>query len=183
MPTFLAFDGGGRGQQKPPDDAGVAVETLVDWLQCPDCGAELAYQAIEQLEAAAGDCGILRCPCGVYPVLDGVPILRRGRLAHRTISDARVVAEGDDVAAITVAIKAGRGLGALVRVLSAPICPWPLNRTGLGRHLSIREPMRSAGLAVRRRRIRRMLEQRNELAAEDWMAAFTWHAPVAEDPF
>ncbi|GAB5537083.1 MAG: hypothetical protein Rubg2KO_33320 [Rubricoccaceae bacterium] len=159
------------------------LEALTLKLQCPACGAELAYVPVEQNEAAAGECGLLQCPCSVYPLLDGVPILRRGRLAHHTISDARIVAEGDDVAEIVTAIKGGEGLHALVRVLSVPICPWPLNRIGALRRLSIREPMRSVGLSLRQRRIRRMLMRRDSLTAEDWMAAFTWHAPVAEDPF
>lgn len=161
----------------------MTLDALVSLLRCPVCGDNLDYEAVEQRDAAAGNCGRLECACSVYPVLDGVPILRHGRLAHHTISDARIVSEGNDVSAITAAIEAGRGLDALVRVLSAPVCPWPFNRIGWARRLSLREPMRAAGLAVRRRRIRQMLERRDELAAEDWIAAFTWHAPVAEDPF
>jgi len=161
----------------------MTLEALVSVLQCPACGGGLDYETIEQADASAGACGLLRCACAVYPVLDGIPILRQGRLAHHTISDARIVADGNEVEAIVESIEMGQGLEALVRLLAAPLCPWPLNRLGVARRLSGREPLRSAGLALRQRRIRQMLAVRDHLTAEDWMSVLYWHAPVAEDPF
>ena len=154
-----------------------------DLLRCPECGGDLAYEPITQHDDTAGNCGLLRCACFVYPVLDGVPVLTQERLAHRSISDDRVVAGGplpEDLAGL---IDAGRALDGLVSLLTFPVCPWPLNRVGALRRLSLRGPHHTLGLAYRKRRIRRMLARRETLTAEDWLAAFYWHAPAPFDPF
>ena len=162
----------------------VTLDALVALLRCPACGGALTFDAVPQPDPEAGTCGVLRCPCAAdYPVLDGVPVLRAGRLDRRSIADDLVLAPGPDVAAVVTEIKAGRALGALVDLLAAPLCPWPLNRVGAGRRLSLMGPLRSAGLAVRRRRLRAMLRQRDGLTAEDWLAAFYLHAPEVYDPF
>lgn len=161
----------------------MTLDALGPLLRCPDCGGPLALDRVRQRDAEAGDCGLLRCGCAVWPVLDGVPILRRGRLDRRSIADARVLAPGPEVEAVVALVRDGRALDALVEVLSPPVCPWPLNRVGALRRLSLREPLRAAGLAVRRRRVRRMLARRVALTAEDWLSLFYWHAPEVYDPF
>ena len=159
------------------------VDALLPLLRCPACEGRLDYESVVQRDAEAGECGLLRCGCAVYPVLDGVPILRGGALAHRSIADARVMAEGDAVEDVVARVAEGHGLDALVRLLTTPFCPWPLNRIGAFRRLSLREPLASAGLAVRRERTRRRLSERGRLTAEDWLSALYWHGPVSYDPF
>ncbi|WP_143537589.1 methyltransferase domain-containing protein [Rubrivirga marina] len=162
----------------------MTLDALTPLLRCPACGAALSLDRVPQPDPEAGDCGVLRCPCAAdYPVLDGVPILRTGRLDRRSIADDLVLAPGPDVAAVVSAVEAGRALGALVDLLAAPLCPWPLNRVGAGRRLSLLGPLRSAGLALRRRRVHAMLRHRDGLTAEDWLATFYLHAPEVYDPF
>ena len=162
----------------------MTLDALTPHLQCPACGGALAFSGVPQPHPEAGTCGVLRCPCAAdYPVLDGVPVLRTGALDRRSIADDRVLAPGPDVAGVVSDVEAGRALDALVGLLAAPLCPWPLNRLGAGRRLALREPLLSAGLALRRRRVRGMLRRRSALTAEDWLRAFYWHAPEVYDPF
>lgn len=161
----------------------MTLAALVDRLRCPECSGPLAFAPAPQPDGLAGACGVLRCGCAAYPVLDGIPILRRGPLAHRSIGDDRVVAGGPTTAAVVARVEAGRAADALVELLSFPVCPWPLNRVGALRRLSLRGPLRRAGLAWRRRRVRRMLARRDALTAEDWLRELYWHAPAPFDPF
>ena len=161
----------------------MTAAALIDRLQCPDCGGALALAPAPQPDGLLGACGVLRCGCAAYPLLDGVPILSRGPLAHRSIGDDRVVAAGPSAAEVVAQVEAGRALDALAELLTFPVCPWPLNRVGALRRLSLREPQHRSGRAWRRRRVRRMLARRASLTAEDWFRAFYWHAPVPFDPF
>ena len=152
-------------------------------LRCPECGHDLAYEPIPQRDDRVGDCGLLHCSCFNYPVLDNIPILTQERLVHRSIADDRVVAGGPLPNDLTGLIANGSALEGLVSLLTFPVCPWPLNRVGALRRLSLRAPHHVLGLAYRKRRIRRMLARRETLTAEDWLAAFYWHAPAPFDPF
>lgn len=154
---------------------------LVNILRCPACRAPLDYRPAPQ--PSGGEYGVLRCPCAAYPVVDGVPILLEHDVPIRSIADARRVDDGPRVDRLVALVEAGDGREALVDLLSVPICPWPLNRLGAARALSLRTPVRGATLAARRRRIRRMLDCADALTAEDWMAALYLHAPIPFDPF
>ena len=123
----------------------MTLAALLPLLRCPACGGPLAYERVGQREAAAGECGVLRCGCSAYPVLDGVPVLRRGELALRSIADARVLAPGVTADAVVAQVRAGRGLDALADVLTTPLCPWPLQRLGAARRLSLWRPLRGGG--------------------------------------
>lgn len=160
----------------------MTVETLSAFLQCPACGGGLAFEAVPQ-RASVGAFGLLRCGCATYPVVGDVPILVRGRIPVRSIADARVVADGPTVASLVAQILAGDGMSGLAELLAFPVCPWPLNGVGALRRMSQREPLRSAGLAARRRRVRWMLGRAEALTAEDWLNALYWHSPVPFDPF
>ena len=156
---------------------------LTPLLRCPACGDGLAFEPVPQPDAVAGTCGLLRCRCAVYPVLDGIPVLTRDRLAHRSIADDRAVAGGPQPSDLAALVAAGRALDGLVDLLTFPVCPWPLNRIGAFRRLSLRGPHQALGLVYRRRLVRRMLTRRDALTAEDWLSAFYWHAPIPFDPF
>ena len=162
----------------------MTLDALVPLLRCPACGGDLDLVRHSQPDPEVGDCGVLNCACSaVYPVLDGVPILRVGSLDRRSIADDLVLAPGPSVASVVSDIEAGRALSALVALLAAPVCPWPLNKVGAFRRLALLDPLRSAGLALRRRAVRAMLRQRDNLTAEDWLGSFYWHAPEIYDPF
>ncbi|NNF58552.1 MAG: methyltransferase domain-containing protein [Rhodothermaceae bacterium] len=159
------------------------LQHLVAFLRCPDCEQRFTLQPIPQRDAEVGECGLLRCACFAYPVLDGVPVLTKERLPHRSIADDRVVADGPLPGDLAALVEEGRALEGLVDLLTFPVCPWPLNRVGALRRLSLRGPHHALGLAYRKRRVRRMLARRDALTAEDWLDAFYWHAPAPFDPF
>lgn len=161
----------------------MSLDDLIARLRCPVCGADLTYEPVAQASDLVGTCGLLRCPCFVYPVLDGVPILMQDRLDHRSIADDRVIVSGPCPTEVAALVAQGEGLRALVDVLSPPVCPWPLNRVGALRRLSGRGPHAEVGLSLRKRWVHKMLARRRDLTAEDWLAALYWHAPVPFDPF
>lgn len=150
-------------------------------LRCPACRGALDYTPVPQ--PGGGEYGVLRCACAVYPVIDGVPLLLDGEAPIRSIADARRVDSGPPLARLVALVERGAGREALVDLLSVPVCPWPLSRLGAARTLALREPLRSASLAARRRRVHRMLDRADALTAEDWMAALYLHAPVPFDPY
>ena len=162
----------------------MTLDALAPLLRCPACGGDLDLGRRPQPDPEVGDCGVLACACSaVFPVLDGVPILRTGSLDRRSIADDLVLAPGPSVASVVSDIEAGHALRALVALLAAPVCPWPLNKVGTFHRLSLLDPLRQAGLALRRRAVRAMLRQRGGLTAEDWLGSFYWHAPEVYDPF
>ena len=163
-------------------DARCGFTRLVSRLACPDCRAGLAFTPAEAPASARGPYGVLRCPCAAYPVVDGVPVLLKGTVAVRSISDARVVGAGPDAADLVRLVEAGRGEEALARLLAFPVCPWPLNLTPAGRAWSQAGPVRRAGLAVRRRTLRRWLRAKDR-TAEDWLSLFYHRSPTLFDPF
>lgn len=157
-------------------------DALVTRLACPDCRAGLTFTLVEGPASARGPYGVLRCPCAAYPVVDGVPVLLKGTVAVRSISDARVVVSGPESAALVRQIEAGQGEAALVSLLAFPVCPWPLNLTPAGRAWSQAGPVRSSGLALRRRTLRRWLRTPDR-TAEDWFSLFYLRSPTLFDPF
>ncbi len=161
----------------------MTISELSKILQCPECGGSLDFESVPQAESEVGGCGLLRCSCFVYPVLDGVPILTQKRLLHRSIADDRAIAGGPFPNDLAKRIGEGRAIDGLVDLLAFPVCPWPLNRIGALRRLSLGGLHHRLGLGYRRRRVRRMLQHRDQLTAEDWLAAFYWHAPAPFDPF
>ena len=51
--------------------------SLLHWLRCPFCGGQLNPSGIEPVPQASGY-DVLTCWCGRYPVVAGIPILKRG---------------------------------------------------------------------------------------------------------
>ena len=126
----------------------MTIEALVAALRCPDCDGAFAYEAVAQEDPGLGPCGLLRCACATYPVVDGIPVLRQDAAVRRG-----TIADGFNSAVALVAT--GSGHEALVDMLVA----------GAGRA--------TVGTSeLRRRRIRKMLARRDELSAADCIAEF-----------
>lgn len=158
------------------------IDLFAPLLSCPDCRAGLTFTPADPPATARGAYGVLRCPCAAYPVIDGVPVLLRGRVAVRSIADSRMVANGPDAADLVRQVEAGQGEDALVSLLSFPVCPWPFNLSAAGRAASQFGPVGTAGLAVRRQTVRRWLRA-GDRTAEDWFSLFYWRSPTLFDPF
>lgn len=60
----------------------VRLQRLVKCLRCPSYNHGPAYELVLQHEDEAGDCGLSRCLCFAYPVLNNVPILTQMTLTN-----------------------------------------------------------------------------------------------------
>ncbi|MGQ0604327.1 MAG: methyltransferase domain-containing protein [Anaerolineales bacterium] len=68
----------------------------IDDLQCPWCHAPFRSKALGRYQAGGDD--ILTCACGAYPIVAGIPIIRRGEVgnAGETVEDlVRWIEAGD----------------------------------------------------------------------------------------
>jgi SAM-dependent methyltransferase/uncharacterized protein YbaR (Trm112 family) len=81
--------------------------SLLHWLRCPFCGGKLNPVTTDRVTAES-EYNVLTCYCGQYPVVGGIPILKRG-----AIGTAGQTA--DEVIAL---IQAGRHLEALLALIS-----------------------------------------------------------------
>jgi ubiquinone/menaquinone biosynthesis C-methylase UbiE len=89
-------------------------DSFIQWLRCPLCLCGLKPEAMSSAESVK-DYNVLVCRCSQYPIVAGIPILRKG-----VIGTARLTA--DEV--ITL-IQAGKYRESLVR-LTMPPAPPPL---------------------------------------------------------
>src|SRR5215467_7836334 len=83
--------------------------SLWHWLRCPFCSGGFSAFLSEQV-AGTPVYGVLTCYCGQYPVVDGIPILKKG-----TIGTAGQTA--DQVIAL---IQAGEPSEALLAMIVPP---------------------------------------------------------------
>jgi SAM-dependent methyltransferase len=129
-------------------------------LQCPQCRRPLDGDAVSF--------GLLSCGTHTYPVIDGIPVLRHGRVAvqHHTTSEEEV--SGPTVAELVELVRAGRGREALVRLLAFPP---DLPIRGANRFAV--PGLAAFGVRLRRRTVRQMLgEHRERYSAKDWLELF-----------
>jgi SAM-dependent methyltransferase/uncharacterized protein YbaR (Trm112 family) len=81
--------------------------SLLHWLRCPFCGGKLNAAKTNRV-AAEAEYNVLTCYCGQYPVVGGIPILRRGAIGAADQTTDEVIA----------LIQAGRNLEALLSFIS-----------------------------------------------------------------
>ncbi|MEJ2863961.1 class I SAM-dependent methyltransferase [Actinomycetospora flava] len=134
-------------------------------LTCPSCRDALAFTATPD-PSFDGTFGVLICGCSEYPVLDGIPVLRRGRVDVQEHATGRTEVAGPVFAELVALLRDGRGAEALVAMLAFP--PRSPSRRGL-RFLARRTPAARLALAARRAEVRAMLDDVDALTAQDWM--------------
>ncbi|MFC5142962.1 class I SAM-dependent methyltransferase [Actinomycetospora rhizophila] len=129
-------------------------------LTCPWCRGTLAFTPTPD-PSFDGTFGVLTCGCGEYPVLDGIPVVRRGRVDVQEHATGRTEVHGPTVAELVALLRAGRGADALVAMLAFP--------PRLPGRLTRRWPLAGLALAARRAEVRAMLDDVDALTAQDWM--------------
>ncbi|GAA4910300.1 methyltransferase family protein [Actinomycetospora succinea] len=130
-------------------------------LICPRCRGALAYTPTP-VESFDGEFGVLSCGCDEYPVLDGIPVLRRGRVDVQEHATGRTEVDGPTVGRLVELLRDGRGVDALVAMLAFP--------PRLPRRFPARRgPAARLALAARRAEVRAMLDDVDALTAQDWM--------------
>jgi SAM-dependent methyltransferase len=148
---------------------------MTDWLailRCPYCQGEFSFERVTAPRSGRAEFGTLRCACDRFPVLDGVPVIQRGRLGvfNHVTGEAEVA--GLPIADVVRLIEDGHTETALLHALALPGLP-----AGLDGYLPWRirhsEAMRSfAGWSGRRELTREILNRRDTIGAQDLFQFF-----------
>src|SRR5262249_23640121 len=75
-------------------------------LNCPFCGGELNCDRSAP-SGASSDYGVLACHCGRYPIVAGIPIIKKGTIGN----------QGQDAHEVIDLIEAGRQRGARIAMV------------------------------------------------------------------
>lgn len=139
-------------------------------LVCPECRATLAFAPAPTQPLEGGIFGVLSCPCSEYPVVDGIPVIRQGRVDVQDHMTERAEVDGPTVARLVELIRGDDPVESLVELLAFPL-PTPLN---LGSHPGVRLPFTRGpwphvAHEARRGEVRALLGELGSLTAQDWM--------------
>jgi SAM-dependent methyltransferase/uncharacterized protein YbaR (Trm112 family) len=156
------------------DHLRMTPEPPLSTLRCPHCRTAFDYQDRPSRHLPGRQFGLLDCGRHTYPVIDGIPVIRHGRVPVQDHTTGTVEAPGPTVDYLVGHVRGGDGLKALVSLLAfAPELPWPLPRVPVVRDLLTAGPAKAIGLRVRHRTVRRMLAVNpNDQTAQDWMELF-----------
>ena len=139
-------------------------------MRCPDCRGDLEFEPAGGQELPGGRFGVLTCGCASYPVLDDIPVIRRGRVDVHDHMTGRSEVRGPRIEDLTAMVRAGRGVDALIELLAfPPPVPWRLGSRPGWRLPFTRGPWPRAMLAARRGEVAAMLSEVDALTAQDWM--------------
>ena len=141
-------------------------------LRCPDCRGQFEFRPSTAHPPAylTSEFGILSCDCFRYPVVDGIPILLKGRVGVFAFWGGEVEEPGPSVQDIVALIDAGEFHEALLRCLTfAPRIAWVDRLPGWS--LWHGERVRRWTSRLVRQRIERMLRSGSD-TAEDWFGLF-----------
>ena len=89
-------------------------------LCCPYCRGTFAFTATPYGPPVVAACGVLRCSCSAFPVVDGIPILQKAPVGMFEHTMGTVQVEGVPVAELVRLLEAGRALDALLECLAVP---------------------------------------------------------------
>jgi SAM-dependent methyltransferase len=115
---------------------------------------------------------VLQCGCGQHPVLDGIPILMRGRIGFFEHTQGDVQYPGPDVEEVLHLVSAGRALDALLLCIAVPNRPVWFEKIRPRRMWRTR-PVLELMARIRRRQMRsRCTADPSTFTGEEWMDAF-----------
>jgi SAM-dependent methyltransferase/uncharacterized protein YbaR (Trm112 family) len=111
-------------------------QQLLPLLRCPQCHGSLQFAAAEPVSLACAEFGVLRCGCSKYPVIDGIPVIKRGTVGmfEHTTGAAEVAGVTSDQ--LIEMIENGRSIDALLECLVVPAPAPALLQCLLGWRLS-----------------------------------------------
>jgi SAM-dependent methyltransferase/uncharacterized protein YbaR (Trm112 family) len=139
-------------------------------LRCPDCREPLTFSQAQHQPDDAGAYGILCCPTHVYPVIDGIPVLRTGRVSVQDHMTGREEVVGPSVDELVSTVQGSEPTEALVDLLTfPPTLPLGLEQLPVLRLPLTRGPGNRAMIAARRKKVRQLLAAPiTEQTAQDW---------------
>lgn len=149
-------------------------QRFLDTLQCPACQRGFKYTPSSSQPLAGSDFGVLSCDAHEYPVVDGIAILRDGRIDAQDHCSEYVEVEGPSVGELLAIVKSSDPLDALVRLLAfPPAVPLGLEKRRRLRTPFTRGPVGNALMNSRRKQVREWLEAPLEQqTAQQWMELF-----------
>lgn len=139
-------------------------------MRCPWCRSDFSFQALRER------CGILTCYCNRFPVIDGIPVLRRGLLSGAAVDrDAPQSVSRHQLIGL---LEWGRTREALRRCLAAPK-PTPRLSMLLGPKLAGSALLQRYQYWLGKRALDRLLVWREALSAKDLLRFFD----MDDEPF
>lgn len=146
------------------------VDSLPPALRCPVCRDALHFTPTETQPLRGGVFGVLTCSSHTYPVVDSIPVIRRGRVSVQDHMSGREEVVGPMVDELVEEIRNDRPLEALLRLLAfPPALPLGLEQLPVLRLPVTRGPGNRLGMALRRRHIRHWLRaDLDRRTAQDW---------------
>jgi SAM-dependent methyltransferase/uncharacterized protein YbaR (Trm112 family) len=143
---------------------------LLAALRCPICREPLTFSEAQHQPEGAGAYGVLLCSTHVYPVIDGIPVLRDGRVSVQDHMSDREEVVGPTVAELADTVQGPRPTEALVDLLAfPPSLPLGLEQLPVLRLPLTRGPGNRAMVAARRKKVRALLATPSaEQTAQDW---------------
>jgi SAM-dependent methyltransferase/uncharacterized protein YbaR (Trm112 family) len=150
---------------------------LLAALRCPVCRQPLVFSEAPHQPAAlpnheqAGAYGVLLCDTHVYPVIDGIPVLRTGQVSVQDHMTGREEVAGPSVADLVETVQGPKPVEALVDLLAfPPALPLGLEQLPVLRLPFTRGPGNRAMVAARRAKVRHLLAAPiAEQTAQDWL--------------
>ena len=144
---------------------------LLGVLRCPECARPFEFTAASGQPLNTGVFGVLACGTHRFPVIDGIPVLRTGRVSVQDHLDSREEVVGPTVDELVALVAGEDPLAALVELLAfPPALPLGLEQLPGLRLPLTRGPGNRAGMAVRRRQVRAAVTQPvRQQTAQDWL--------------
>jgi SAM-dependent methyltransferase/uncharacterized protein YbaR (Trm112 family) len=153
-------------------------------LQCPYCHNALEFSQVAQPDQNVNSYGILSCGCYKYPVIDGVPVIRKEPIDVQAHVSGAIQVAGPTPDFLASLILQQKGEEALLRMITFPWCPSIFKKFRLLRRIIHRNPVRAIGLAMRKSSLRRWIRNPpGSLTAEDWFALFYKRTLIRGDLF
>ena len=103
--------------QKP----GYSWDQLLRILRCPVCRQPLKFEPVDQGLPHAREYGVLSCGCTQYPVIDGVPVLKRGKVGVFEHTKGQTQYEGPSPEDLMRLVLDRKGLDALLLCIALPV--------------------------------------------------------------
>ena len=143
---------------------------LLAMLRCPECAQPFEFVASAAQPLLTGAFGVLDCGEHEFPVLDGIPVLRTGRIDVQDHMNGRAEVIGPTVSQLVDLVRGADPLAALVDLLAfPPALPLGLEQLPGLRLPLTRGPGNRLSLAARKREVRaKLADPVAEQTAQDW---------------
>ncbi|HWE92045.1 MAG TPA: class I SAM-dependent methyltransferase [Pseudonocardiaceae bacterium] len=143
---------------------------LGELLRCPVCGDGFVFTPVAAQPLPDSVFGVLACADHRYPVIDGIPVIRDGRVSVHDHMTGRAEVLGPTVAELVKLVRSADPLAALVELLAfPPALPFGLETVPVARLPLTRGPGERASMRRRRALVRRRLGDLTDQTAQDWL--------------